>query len=119
MAIQQGFRHIDAAEVYANEKSCGDAIASALSSGIPRSDFFILTKMGSNGMKDIAKGGRKELEDLQCDYLDCLLLHLPPRGKDGLPTNVEAWKQMEKLKDDGITKAIGVSNCELGEGYKI
>lgn len=112
MAIKEGFRHIDAAEVYLNEKSTGDAIKEALSSGIKRSDFYVLTKMGSEGMKDMPKGGRKELEDLQCEYLDCLLLHLPPRGKDGLPSNVEAWKQMEKLKDDGITKAIGVSNCE-------
>ncbi|SNX87818.1 related to oxidoreductase, aldo/keto reductase family [Melanopsichium pennsylvanicum] len=111
MALNAGFRFVDGAEAYANEESAGEGIATFLkSSGLKRSDIYVLTKVGRDGMKDLQSAVKQEMQKLQVDYLDSYLLHLPPRGKDGLPTNVEAWKELEKIKAAGLTKSIGVSN---------
>lgn len=111
MALQAGFRFIDGAEVYANEEHMGVGIESFLkSSGLQRSDLYILTKVGSDGMKDLQSAVKVEMQKLKVDYLDSYLLHFPPRGKDGLPSNVDAWKELEAIKKAGLTKSIGVSN---------
>ncbi len=73
-------------------------------------ELFVLSKI-AGGMKDgIGETLRKQLNNLQLKSLDAFLLHLPPRGKDGFPGTVEAWREMEKLKDEGLVKSIGVSN---------
>ncbi|GAC94248.1 hypothetical protein PHSY_001819 [Pseudozyma hubeiensis SY62] len=111
MALNAGFRFIDGAEVYANEASMGNGIESFLkSSGLKRNDIYVLTKVGKDGMKDLQSAVKVELQKLKVDQLDSYLLHLPPRGKDGLPSNVDAWKELEKIKQAGLTKSIGVSN---------
>lgn len=111
MALNSGFRFIDGAEVYANEESMGSGIQSFLqSSGLTRNDIYVLTKVGKDGMKDLQSAVKVELRKLQVEQLDAYLLHFPPRGKDGLPSNVDAWKELEKIKQAGLTKSIGVSN---------
>lgn len=111
MALDSGFRFIDGAEVYANEASMGAGIESFLaSSGLKRNDIYVLTKVGKEGMKDLQSAIKVELQKLKVDQLDSYLLHLPPRGQDGLPSNVDAWKELEKIKQAGLTKSIGVSN---------
>ncbi|ETS60389.1 hypothetical protein PaG_05593 [Moesziomyces aphidis] len=111
MALNAGFRFVDGAEVYANEESAGEGIQAFLkSSGLKREDIYVLTKVGKDGMKDLQSAVKEEMRKLQVDYLDSYLLHFPPRGKDGLPSNVDAWRQLEKIKAAGLTKSIGVSN---------
>ena len=111
MALNSGFRFVDGAEVYANEESAGEGISAFLqSSGLKRSDLYVLTKVGKDGMKNLQSAVKEEMRKLKVDYLDSYLLHFPPRGKDGLPTNVDAWKELEKIKKEGLTKSIGVSN---------
>ncbi|TKY87520.1 hypothetical protein EX895_003534 [Sporisorium graminicola] len=111
VALNAGFRFIDSAEVYANEDSAGEGIESFLkSSGLKRDDVYVLTKVGYEGMKDLQSAVKVELQKLRVKQLDAYLLHFPPRGKNGLPSNVDAWKELEKIKKAGLTKSIGVSN---------
>ncbi|PWN52881.1 Aldo/keto reductase [Violaceomyces palustris] len=110
-ALQSGFRLIDNAEAYANEDTSGEAIAEFIASGkAERSQLFVLTKVGKAGMLNIQQAVKEEMKKLKVDYLDAYLLHFPPRGKHGLPSNVEAWKEMERIKEQGLAKSIGVSN---------
>lgn len=110
MALNAGFNFIDCADTYDNEESAGQAIEQFLSTGVKREDIYVLTKVGGEGMKDLPNAVREAMRKLKVDYLDGYLMHLPPRGKDDLPSNVDAWKQMEKIKDEGLSKSIGVSN---------
>lgn len=103
-ALKTGFRHVDAAEVYANSASNGEGITK---SGISKDEIFVLSKVNStikDGHDAIVATGRKERKDLQVDVLDAFLLHHPPRGKNGEPTNLESWKALEELRDEGVTK---------------
>ncbi|CBQ71328.1 related to oxidoreductase, aldo/keto reductase family [Sporisorium reilianum SRZ2] len=110
-ALHAGFRFVDGAEVYANEQSAGEGIQAFLeSSGLKRDDVYVLTKVGYEGMKDLQSAVKVELQKLQVKQLDAYLLHFPPRGKEGRPSNVDAWKEMEKIKHAGLAKSIGVSN---------
>ena len=102
-AIDAGYRHIDTAAAYHNEEAVGEAIKE---SGIKREDLFITTKLWN---EDIRKHRVREalmdsLHKLQLDYVDLYLMHWPAEGY------VEAYLEMEKLKDEGYIKAIGVSN---------
>lgn len=105
-ALEAGFRFLDNAEVYGNEESAGAAIASFPGAR----ELQVLTKVGAEGMKDLAAAGRRQRDLLRVDTLEGYLLHFPPRGQEGLPSNVDAWRALEKLKDDGVVKVIGVSN---------
>lgn len=103
-ALKLGFRSIDAAEVYANSKSNGEGIAH---SGVPKNELYVLSKVNGPikaGHAGILACGRQERADLQVDALDAFLLHHPPRGRDGGPTNLEAWKALEILRDEGVAK---------------
>lgn len=102
-AIKVGYRHIDTAQAYFNEKQVGNAIKN---SGIDRSEFFITTKVWiSNFGYEKAKASvLKSLEDLQMDYVDLVLLHQPIGDSYG------AWKALEELYEAGKIRAIGVSN---------
>ncbi|KAJ1020300.1 hypothetical protein NDA18_005897 [Ustilago nuda] len=111
MALESGFRFVDGAQVYANEESAGDGIETFLkSTGLKRTDLYVLTKVGKAGMLDLQSAVKEEMRKLKVEYLDSYLLHFPPRGKDGLPSNVDAWKELEKIKQAGLAKSIGVSN---------
>lgn len=102
-AIEVGYRHIDTAQAYFNEKQVGNAIKN---SGIDRSEFFITTKVWiSNFGYEKAKASvLKSLEDLQMDYVDLVLLHQPIGDSYG------AWQALEDLYEAGKIRAIGVSN---------
>jgi 2,5-diketo-D-gluconate reductase A len=105
-AIGVGYRHIDTAAKYENEVGVGRGIAD---SGVDRAELFVTTKLrGSEQGADITRDGlARSLDRLGLDYVDLYLIHWPlPR----LDKYAESWTVMEQLRDEGLTRAIGVSN---------
>ena len=105
-ALEMGYRHIDTARLYHNESGIGRAIRE---SGIPRDDLYITTKLW-NGDQPMARDALSgSLDRLGLEHVDLYLIHWPAplRG-----TYVDAWKQLEVLRADGLTTSIGVSNFE-------
>lgn len=107
-ALEIGYRHIDTAEMYGNEREIGEAVRA---SGIARADIFVTSKL-NNGFhepqKAIAEFARS-LEIMQFGYLDLFLIHWPlPAVGD----YVETWKALEQIYKSGNVRAIGVSNFE-------
>lgn len=102
-AIRNGYRLIDTAEAYGNEENVGNAIKK---SGIPRQELFIVTKVNFRSYENARAAVEKSLEKLQTDYLDMVLLHW------SFGNYYAAWRELEKLYDEGKIKAIGVSNFE-------
>ncbi|MGY1803352.1 aldo/keto reductase [Blastococcus sp. SYSU D00922] len=106
-ALEVGYRHIDTAEMYGNEKGVGEAVAR---SGIDRSEIFVTSKLnnGFHRRDDALRAFDQTLADLKFDQLDLFLIHWP------LPTidvdYVETWKAMEEIYASGRCRAIGVSN---------
>src|SRR5215211_4075466 len=105
-AIEAGYRHIDTAYRYNNERGVGQGIRE---SGIPREDLFVTTKLdGPFQGDDRAIGGLEEsLRRLGMDYVDLLLIHWPLPQRDQY---VSTWKTFEKLLAQGKTRSIGLSN---------
>lgn len=103
-ALKAGYRLIDTAQGYMNEKAVGDAIKE---SGIPRKDIFITTKLWLQDFSydKAIKATELSMERLGTDYLDLMLLHQP------MGDYINAWKGLEKLYKDGKLKAIGMANC--------
>uniref|UniRef100_A0A8D2CNP8 NADP-dependent oxidoreductase domain-containing protein n=1 Tax=Sciurus vulgaris TaxID=55149 RepID=A0A8D2CNP8_SCIVU len=128
IAIEAGFRHIDSAYVYDVEEEVGLAIRSKIADGtVKREDIFYTSKLWSTFHKpDLVQSSlEKSLKKLQLDYVDLFLMHFPlplqpgtqllPRDEQGklLFETVDlcdTWEAMEKCKDAGLTKSIGVSN---------
>ena len=111
-AIEAGYRHIDTAQAYGNEKSVGDGIKR---SGINRCDLFVTTKLtNDNHTYEITKSSfEQSLKDLGLDYVDLFLIHWPRPMKfrdNWQKANAETWKAMEELYEEGKIRAIGVSN---------
>lgn len=111
-ALDCGYRHIDTAYFYKNEKSIGEAVAQ---SGIHRGDIFITSKLWNDyhGYESTLKVFEETLENLGTDYLDLYLIHWPNPKKfrdDWAKSNAETWRAFEKLYRDGRVRAIGVSN---------
>lgn len=111
-AIKAGFRHIDGAAAYGNEKSVGRAIQK---SGINREELFITSKLWNDdkGYESTKAAFYRTLEDLQTDYLDLYLIHWPiakASRERWQEANLESWRAMEELYKEGKVKAIGVSN---------
>ncbi|MEV8633754.1 aldo/keto reductase [Streptosporangium sp. NPDC051023] len=105
-AFEVGFRHIDTAEMYGNEKQVGEAVRA---SGLDRGDVFVTSKLnnGFHAPDDALKAFNQSLEDLEFDYLDLFLIHWPLPDVGDF---VETWKAMEEIYRSGRAKAVGVSN---------
>jgi 2,5-diketo-D-gluconate reductase A len=109
-ALQAGYRHIDTAEMYGNEKEVGEAIRR---SALDRGDLFVTSKLNNDAHRpDHARRAFDEsLKALGFDYLDLFLIHWP------LPTRyggdyVSTWKTLEEFNRDGRARSIGVSNFQ-------
>ncbi|MBE5818459.1 MAG: aldo/keto reductase [Clostridiales bacterium] len=113
-AIECGYRHIDTATAYRNEKSVALGIRQ---SGIKREDIFITDKLwnSSKGYEETLKAFKKSLGFMNLEYLDLYLIHWPRSKKhfdDYVELNNSTWKAFETLYKDGYVRAIGVSNFE-------
>lgn len=106
-AIQAGYRLIDTAAIYGNEETVGKAIRA---SGIDRKELFVTTKLWvQDADYERAKAAcERSLEKLGMDYIDLYLIHQPLGDVYG------AWRAMEELYEQGRTRAIGVSNLNIG-----
>ncbi len=106
-ALEVGYRHIDTAQMYRNEKGVGEAVAR---SGIDRGEIFVTSKLnnGFHRRDDALRAFDQTLTDLGFDHLDLFLIHWPLPGID--VDFVETWKAMEEIYASGRAKAIGVSN---------
>lgn len=122
LAFKTGYRHLDTATMYRNEVEVGEAVRR---SGLPRSEFFVTTKMPPPAAHDPVAAFEKSLKDLNIEYIDLWLMHWPHGlNKDGEPygyeeekhlgpTFNERWAQMEDIflnTHKGKVKAIGISN---------
>jgi 2,5-diketo-D-gluconate reductase A len=109
-ALQTGYRHLDTAEMYGNEKEVGAAIAK---SGLDRADVFVTSKLSNDAhLPDDARAAFDlSLEELGLDYLDLFLIHWPlPTRYDG--DFVSTWRTLEEFYRDGRARSIGVSNFQ-------
>nr|XP_051690730.1 aldo-keto reductase family 1 member C15 isoform X2 [Oryctolagus cuniculus] len=128
VAIDAGFRHIDAAYLYENEEEVGAAIREKIADGtVKREDIFYTTKVWATFLRPelVRTSLEKSLKKLQLDYVDLFLIHIPipmKPGDDPLPQDAkgqiiletvdlrDTWEALEKCKEAGLTKSIGVSN---------
>jgi len=103
-ALDLGYRHIDTAALYRNERGVGQAVRA---SGIPRHEIFVTTKVWNDDIRAdrIEAAFEDSMRKLGFDFLDLYLLHWPIKGK-----HQSSWRTMEKLQRTGRIKAIGVSN---------
>ena len=113
-AIACGYRHIDTAFAYGNEKEVGEGIRE---SGVKREEIFLTTKhwVTERGYEKTIAAVEKSLELLGTDYIDLYLIHWPAVEKtfdNWAEINADTWKGFEKMYKDGKIKAIGVSNFE-------
>ena len=109
-ALQIGYRHIDTAEMYGNEKGVGQGIRDA---GLDRADVFVTSKLnnGFHEPDDARRAFDRTLEALDSDYVDLFLIHWPlPMLYGG--DFVSTWKVLEEFAKDGRARSIGVSNFQ-------
>jgi 2,5-diketo-D-gluconate reductase A len=110
-ALDAGYRHIDTAEMYRNERGVGEAIRTA---GLDRADVFVTSKLSNRSHRpdDARRAFDQTLSELGFDYVDLFLIHWP------LPTLyggdfVSTWRTLEELHRDGRARSIGVSNFQV------
>ncbi|KAF8913278.1 reductase AKOR2 [Mucidula mucida] len=123
-ALKAGYRHFDTAAIYGTEASVGEAVRT---SGIPRHEIFVTTKLPLNGFTRVKQSFEHSLKELGLEYIDLYLIHSPtpvayedgnhfptnPDGTTRLDNNIkinDVWADMEALLETGKVKAIGVSN---------
>ncbi len=131
-AIKNGYRHIDCASVYGNEKEIGRALSDLIADNtIKREDLWITSKVWNDmhGDREVIASCKQSLKDLQLDYLDLYLVHWPfpnyhapgcdvsSRNPDSKPylheDYMKVWKQMEQLVKMGLVRNIGTSNMTI------
>ena len=111
LALEDGYCHIDTAEMYGNEKGVGDAVRA---SGLDRADVYITSKLnnGFHRPDDARRAFASTLTELGSDYVDLFLIHWPlPTLYDG--DFVSTWKTLEEFREDGRARSIGVSNFQV------
>ena len=109
-ALEVGYRHIDTAEMYGNEREVGEGIRR---SGVDRADVYVTSKLNNNRHRpgDARAAFDRTLADLGCEYVDLFLIHWPlPTRYDG--DYVATWKALEEFSRDGRARSIGVSNFQ-------
>ena len=104
-ALELGYRHIDTAQAYGNEESVGTAL---LESGVPRDDVFITTKFFP-GSPDPVAAVEQSLRRLRVDHVDLYIVHWPQGGATW------AWPGMERARELGYARSVGVSNFSATE----
>lgn len=115
-ALKSGYRHIDTAFAYGNEKSVARALAD---SGLSRGEVFITTKLPADikAYEGAREHFEASLENLDTDYIDLYLIHAPwpwsDVGSDRTDGNIAAWRAMIDLYKEGRVRAIGVSNFHV------
>ena|SRR5690554_5436685 len=111
-ALDIGYRHIDTATLYLNEKPVGKAIRE---SGIPREEIFVTTKLWGTDIinNQIQEAFEGSLKNMKLDYIDLYLIHWPVKGMVGL-----SWKEMEKIYNSKKVRAIGLSNHLIHQDRK-
>ena len=110
-AIEVGYRHLDTAQMYGNEKETGQGVKD---SGLSRDDIWITSKLnnGFHRPDDARRSFDETLEKLGTDYIDLFLIHWPlPTQYDG--DYVSTWKVLEEFQKDGRARSIGVSNFQV------
>jgi diketogulonate reductase-like aldo/keto reductase len=107
-ALATGYRHIDTAAAYRNEGAVGQAIHA---SGIPRGEIFVTTKCfnDDHGHDKAKRACKQSLERLELQHVDLYLIHWPVPAHD---LYVETWQAFIELQDEGLVRAIGVSNFQ-------
>lgn len=120
-AVEIGYRHIDTAQAYGNERGVGEGVRTC---GIPREELFVVSKVAAEHKtyEDAARSINETLEKMGLDYLDMMIIHSPQpwvevnqsenRYVEG---NRAAWKALEDAYKAGKLKAIGVSNFQIGD----
>ena len=103
-ALKTGYRHIDTAAMYGNEKDVGKAV---VDSGINRAEVFVTTKLWDSGLgyDHALKAFDVSLQKMNLDYVDLYLIHWPENG-----SQLKIWRALERIKKEGRTRSIGVSN---------
>ena len=117
--LDEGYRHLDGAWIYGNEDVCGRALKHCFEKGIKREDMFITTKVVPQQNHRVEESLKESLEKLQLQYVDLFLAHsvspninYATHEVSGPPFH-EVWGEIERMKEIGLTKSIGVSNCPV------
>lgn len=105
-ALELGYRHIDTAQAYGNEASVGRALRD---SGVPREDVFVTTKFHPRRARDPEAEAKRSLERLGVEQLDLYIIHWPEGGATW------AWEGMQRAREQGYARSIGVSNFSVAE----
>jgi 2,5-diketo-D-gluconate reductase A len=112
-ALEIGYRHIDTAEMYENERGVGEAVRA---SGLDRDDVFITSKLSNAAHRpdDARRAFEQTLTELGSDHVDLFLIHWPlPTRYDG--DYVSTWKTLEEFESDDRARSIGVSNFQVDQ----
>lgn len=116
-AIKVGYRHIDTAWSYNNEKSVGEAIKYCIENKIvKREELFVTTKLTDlqQGYNNALEAFKESIENLGLEYIDAWLIHTPGRNnKNWQELNIDTWRAMEKIYREGRVKVIGLSQFEI------
>ncbi len=107
-ALEAGYRHIDTATLYRNEREVGRAIRD---SGLDRNELFITTKLPPRRAWRAQAVMSESLRALGTDHVDLWLVHWPPRWRP----SVQLWRDFLAIRDEGLTRAVGVSNYSVGQ----